>query len=526
MTTANQTALLRRKVEQIYREHDEASARSLREFLDRVVADVVPEQKRFGLVEEGWQRERNQRVIPAAMYIAGMNPTYDSHLFFWEGYHKGCDKSGTIARIADWMLGYSKRPLRGFVAAKDADQARVVYDAMQKTADLNKSWLGKRLSFQRNRVVSEKTGSRLEVLTSDAGGVAGITPDFIICDELSQWSDYLFWDGLFGGAMKRSGIDPVTKKPKGHCLVYVITNAGFTGTWQYELREDARKDNILWSFYENPPDTILPSWLSPQVIASVRRGMTEWEAKRLLDNRWIDPSMTGERFFSPDDVDGCVGVPSSPPVGAMVYLSIDYGEKKDRTALSVVWADDAGIVHVPEVTVYAGSPDKPVLLRDVEHWVDLQIGRYPNVTLVFDSHQTLALIQRYESEGRKVKRFEYRSGKNNQLMADNLRTLMKDRRIRYSLFTGLVGGSTLVDEFKQVIAKEKVYGYRIDHRNNSHDDRVVSVGMAALVAVQEGVPQIAVQKDDVERLVKPPISLPTNRFDTGAARRRQLFGMG
>lgn len=526
MPSPNSNQLLRRKIDQLHAEHDAASAKSLREYLDRVVADVVPEPKRFGLVVEQWQRERNERVIPAAEYIAGINPSYDGPLFFWEGWHKGADKSGTIGRIDDWLLCYAKKPLSMVAAAKDVEQANVVYEAMRKTAE-NNLWLKKKLEFKRNEVVSKVNGSRLKVLTSDAGGVAGITPDVIVCDELSQWDNHLFWDGLFGGAMKRAGVDPVTRKPKGHCLVYVITNAGFTGTWQHSLRETA-KQSPLWSFYESPPNTIIPSWLSPEVVAEVRKGMTEWEAKRLLDNLWIDPSLTGERFFSPEDADACVGVPLAPPPGATVYLSIDYGEKKDRTALSVVWMDGNGLLHVYEVTVYAGSPDKPVLLKDVEHWCDLQLGRFPNAVLVFDPYQTLSLIQQYEGDGRQVRRFEFRAGKTNQLMAENLRTLMKNRKIVFSLFSGLVGGSTLLDEFKTVIAKEKQYGFRIDHKYNSHDDRVVSVGMAALIAVQEAMPGPVPQKDAAntpEEMFRQQMPISTNPFDRPHASRRKLFGL-
>jgi hypothetical protein len=526
VTQPNTTDLLKATLAKLHKGADAASAKSLRGYLDCVVADVVPEPKRYGLIEEGWQKERHERVIPAAEFICGLNPTYSGPLFFFECYQKGCDKSTTIARICDWLLAYSRKPLRMVAAAKDADQARVVYDAMYRTAHLNKPWLWERLEFKRTSVHGKHNGSRLDVVPADAGGIQGITPDVIVADELSAWVDHEFWIGLIGGAMKRSGVDPVTGKPKGHCLTYVITNAGLKGSWQWGIREEARTDP-LWSFYEQPSYTVFPSWLSPQVISSVRRGMTEWEAKRLIDNVWLDPNESGQRYFSPDDITGCVGTPKEVPPGTTCYLGIDYGEKKDRTALAVIWMDDAGVVHVPELTVWQGRPDKPVLLEEVEQWVNLQYGRYPDAVAVFDPHQTMWLIQKLEKDGRPVRKFEFRSGKNNLLMGENLRTLMKNRKLCFSLHTGLIGGSTLADEFRQIIGQEKAYGVRMQHDRLSHDDRVCAVGMATLVAVQESVPGPVKQKGQ-EPAVLQEYNRPrvTNGFDRPHAARRNIFGIG
>lgn len=524
MNTPKPTQLHRRLLDKLNKENDDASARSLREFLDRVVADVVPDPKKYGLVEEQWQRERNDRVVPAAMYIAGLNPTYDGPLFFYEGYSKGCDKSGTIARILDWMLGYAKRPLRMVAAAKDREQAEVVYDAMKMTGTLN-PWLKKRLEFKRSQVVSNVNGSRLDVLTSDAGGVAGPTPDVIVCDELSQWANQDFFDGLFGGAMKRSGIDPKTGKAKSYNLTYIITNAGFKNTWQHAVRETARKnEDGLWSFYENPVGVILPQWLTPATIRAVRNTMSRQEARRLLDNEWLDLSEASERFFTSEDVDAAIGTPKSPPPSATVWLGVDYGEKKDKTALAVVWMDEKGVVHVSDMTVYSGSVENPVLLTDVEHWLHLQLGRYPNAIPVFDPHQTLYLIQKFEAEGQPVRKFDFRSGKNNLLMGDNLRNLFRNRKIVFSQYTGLVGGSTLADEFKQIICQEKQYGVRMQHERNAHDDRVVAVGMAALCAVMEP-DSVAVEQQIAPEQLIPTAPTTSHPFDRMHAGRRGLFGI-
>lgn len=510
----------------IHAEADAASAKSLRAFLDRVVADVAPEPKQYGLVEEEWQRERNARVIPAAEFVCGIRPNYSGPMRLWEGYSKGADKSGTIARICCWLLGYTRKSLRIYVGAKDADQAAVVYDAMAKTSQLNKNWLGKRLDFTRGMVKGKDNGAYVKILPADAAGTAGITPDAVICEELTTWSDIEFWNQLLAGSGKRAGRDPVTGDIKSHCLMYVITNAGIQNSWQWRLREQART-SPSWSFFEQPPDTIYPSWLSREILEQTALGMTRWEARRLLWNHWITEQETGEKFFEQSDIDACVGSPQEPPPGAKVYLGIDYGERRDRTAMVVVWMDSKGIIHVPTVDVWQGTPDKPVRLEEVEQWVRLQWGRYPNAIPVFDPHQLLYLMQKLEQEGKEFRRFEFRSGKNNLLMADNLRFLFKNRKITLSLFTGLIGGSTLVDELKELVGEQKSYGVRMQHTRHSNDDRSVALGMAALCAVQEQDP-IA-----VDQVTKPlsaedqwaKLRQPKHQWDRNWAARRGLFGM-
>jgi len=486
-----------------------------------VVIDSVPEPKRYGELAEKWQWERNERVIPAAEFVAGLRPDYKGAMSFWEGYQKGCDKSGTIARICCWWLAYSRKPLRIYVGAKDAEQAAVIYEFMEKTAKLNKEWLGKKLEFTRNKVTG-LSGSVVKILPADAAGTAGITPDVIIAEELTTWSDRDFWNQLLGATGKRAGKDAVTGEIKGYCLLYVITNAGYVGSWQHDLRKYAETDS-RWSFFEQPQNTIYPSWLSEDIIASLSEGMTPWEAERLWRNRWIDPSLTGERFFSSDDIDACVGVPKQPPPTAKVYLGIDYGEKKDRTALSVVWMDENGVIQVPEVTCWQGSPDEPVKLSEVEQWIRLQKGRYPNAIPVFDPHQLLYLMQKFETEGVEFRRFDFRSGKNNLLMGENLRFLFKQRKIVLSLFTGLIGGSTIVDELKQLIAQEKSYGIRMQHSRNAKDDRAVSLGMAALCAIQEQ------EKPAAEQKVRPPADREQepkkNPLERNWAAKKGLFGL-
>jgi hypothetical protein len=68
-------------------------------------------------------------------------------------------------------------------------------------------------------------------------------------------------------------------------------------------------------------------------------------------------------------------------------------------------------------------------------------------------------------------------------MAENLRTLITNKRIKFSPTAGLHrDGTSLSDELKRLIIKQVQTWYRFDHEINEHDDRAVAVGMAAMEA--------------------------------------------
>jgi hypothetical protein len=468
-----------RKLQQLLHEklRREAS-QSLRAYLDNVLIDSVPEPKLYGQIREPWQKQRDDWLVPALEFAAGVNPDYKGPTNFLFTYSKGHHKSGLISSVLSWMTGFSKRPLRMYAGAKDAEQAGLIRNFMQREAALNK-WMEPVLKFTRDCVEGVRSGSTLEIMASDAGGSQGLLSDLILCDELTRWDDYEFFESLYSGVHKRAG----------HCVFIVLSNAGILGSWQDKVRQLAKEEHGgRWFVYEQPECTTLASWLRKEEIAQDRKLLSPAEAARLYDNRWIDP--TEDRgAFSPDDIDACVGEPRQPPSGADVFFGVDYGGVRDRTALAVMWFDGQ-VLHVTDVACWQGNHNNEVKVSDIDAWLDQKFAVYPNATAVFDRHQMLATIQRLELEGRKVVRFDYAGGRQNHALLENLRTLLQNRRIRYSATVGShpYDGTTLVSELKSVLKKKMAYGFRIDHENGLNDDRVIAVGMAALEAVSSSTP--------------------------------------
>jgi hypothetical protein len=147
---------------------------------------------------------------------------------------------------------------------------------------------------------------------------------------------------------------------------------------------------------------------------------------------------------------------------------------------------DGEVLQVFDVKCWQGTQQNEIKVADIDTWLDRQFTLFPHATAVFDKYQMLSVIQRLENDGRKVVTFDYKGGKSNHAMLENLRTLLQNRKIRFSADAGMhpYDGSTLASEFKEVLVKKMTYGLRIDHEQGKHDDRVISVGMAALECVK------------------------------------------
>jgi len=257
---------------------DRAARATFPGYLKAVVADSRPDPRKFGKIAEPWQWSRAASLGPAIESICRVphRPRYDGPPNFWFGYSKGHDKTGFIARTFNYVLGYARRPLTLYACAEDRDQAKLIRDAMKRELDLN-PWLAARVQVNNYEAFGVDNGSKLEILASDSDSAQGKTPDIMVFDEITHWSDEEFFDAMYSARNKRPG-----------SIVVVLTNAGIKNTWQWELRNQAAA-SPRWKFFEQPERVMLASWMDAKAIAEDRKLLIPSEAARLLDNRWIDP---------------------------------------------------------------------------------------------------------------------------------------------------------------------------------------------------------------------------------------------
>lgn len=505
---------LKEQVETYYALCQIQSAKSLSHYLNHVLIDTRPEPRKLGDVARSWQRRRNEILTPALEQAAGIRLGYEGPRKFWLEYPRGSDKSGTLARLFNWLLGFSKHYLRLYACAADRDQAGDLRLAMESEYRLNAAWHPK-LEFSKYAVSGP--GGEIEMLASDAATNQGKRPDGLGMEEVSTWTKPDLWDAMTSTLIKRPT-----------AFMIVLTNAGGMDSWQWGVRqhviEMASQKNPSWYFFAQPGGSSFDSWMSSVEIAEARRTMTDLEARRLYDGEWI-PTAIGEPFLPREAIWSCVGEPTQPPPYATVYLGVDFGHGKgdrDRTAMSVVWFD-GDRVHVSELECW-GNRATEVQVADVEEWINARLASYPNAVVVADKYQLLGVLQNLENRGVRVHRFEFSSPKLTFAMAENLERLVSSRKIVFGLDAGFLSGETLADEVAGLIKVPTQFGYRFDHKTSGYSDRTVAVGMAAYHAILDSELPPTPQADPPPRPLWTPS--PLDRIQSiNWAGQAKLFGM-
>jgi phage terminase large subunit-like protein len=281
--------------------------------------DADGQPARLGSKLDPWQRDDFQALDPGWKRVAGQGG--DGPARAWLERPRGHSKTLDLAVMATWTLFASRKMLRGYGAAADLDQAKLLRDAIDGLLRLN-PWLSAILRADRLKVANERTGSTLEILTSDAPTSYGLTPDFLVCDEVVHWRSRDLWDSLISSAAKRRD-----------CMVVVISNAGFADSWQWSLREAVRSDPAwLFSCFDGP----CASWITPDRLAEQRRLLPTIAYRRLWENEWSTGS--GDAL-APEDIDVAMvlkGPASGAKKGYVFYAGIDLGLSRDKAALCII----------------------------------------------------------------------------------------------------------------------------------------------------------------------------------------------
>lgn len=442
-------------------------------FLDRIVIDAG-EPKRFGECADTWQRELIAPMIPAIDDLAGLSTGYSGPRRFMHILARGHNKSSLEAWIAAFLLVASKRPVKGYVLAADRDQGRLVLQAVEDLLRLN-PWLSSQIVITKN-VITGPAGF-IEVLPCDASSMMGLRGNFFIADEFVHWKNQKAWTALVTGLAK---VRP--------CVFVAISNAGLQDSWQHQSFLAAQSKPKQWvTFYRKG---ILATWLDPLQLAEDRLHVPPSEAARLFDNEWIDPASEHD-YLRRSELEACaalgeaLGLIYRPrrQVDVNNYVAaIDYGPRRDRTALVVLHSSADKLVVIDRFDVWQGSSGKPIQITAVEDWIRDVRARFEPRMFVVDPYQLEGTIQWMQREGIPVEAFNCRGGAGNFELAQHLRALVVERRLAWYHGAGDLGDETLVDELSGLRVKRMPYGYRFDHENQKHDDRAVAIGMASLRA--------------------------------------------
>lgn len=331
----------------------------------------------FKALDSGWLR---------AVQGAKTKATYSRA---WLERGRGHSKTQDLAIDCTWALVASRRRLSGYGCAADKDQARLLRDSIGRLVFIN-PWLSKLIEVESYRVVNQRTGSTLEILSSDAPTSYGLLGDFFVCDELCNWAKRDLWDSIFSSAAKRST-----------AMLVIISNAGMTDDWTWQLREAVRQDP-KWYFSRLEGPTA--SWISPEMLDEQRRLLPSIAFQRLWENVWTSG---GGDALTPEVIDRAFRSDLRPMTEAapgsvwQFVAGIDLGVSRDASAVCVLAARKGvagkGMIRLAHTRLWRPTKHSKVNLSEVERaLIDLH-RTFRLQQINFDPWQAIHLAQRLQA---------------------------------------------------------------------------------------------------------------------------------
>ena len=484
--------------------------------LDVLGGLVLEDGRRWGDAAQPWQWDDARAVL---------DPGRDDPLSHFLTRPRGASKTSDLGGVATTaLLTQLPQQARGYAVAADADQARLLVDAMRGFITRTPG-IGGALQVDRWKVTATRTGASLEVLPADGASAYGLLYAFCVVDEIAQWKSTpgprIVWEAVYSAAPKVPG-----------ARLVVMTSAGDPAHWSHRVLTHAKK-STAWRVHEVPGPT---PWIDPAALEDQRALLPESSYRRLHLNEWTSAE---DRLTSVDALRECVTLdgPLRPTYGRDYVVAVDVGLKKDRTVAAVCHAEplddvvrgrmpstgdlrvdqsaataDAEIIDwygrrdaprpwgrgrrsageeehrrgsrvvLDRMEVWQGSRKTPVRLSHVEEWV-LQAAQSFKAKVIFDPFQMVGTAQRLQERGVQVEEFVFSSASVGRL-ASTLHLLLRDRAL------ALPDDPELLDELANVRLRETSPGVlRMDHDPDKHDDRAITLAMAAHHLLSRPPPQ-------------------------------------
>lgn len=436
------------------------------EFRRALLVETDDGPRPFDEVLDPWQRA-DFEALDASWKATVTGKGTPPHFRAWCERPRGHAKTSDEAVMIAWALFASRRQLNGFGAAADKDQAGLLRNAVGRLLSLN-PWLGSVLEVQNWSVKNIHTGSSLEILSSDAPSSYGLLPDFVVADELTHWSRRDLWDSLLSSAAKRA-----------RCLLLVITNAGVTDSWQYELRE-AIRSTWYFSRLEGP----VASWITTDRLDEQRRLLPPQAFRRLWLNEWT--SGAGDALTA-EDIDAAFKPDLTPMprrvTGWSYCAGLDLGVSRDASALCVLGVKTSGTpeeharIRLCFTQLWRPPKGGRVNLQQIEDALVSLHERYKFQAVAYDPWQASFMSQRLKLS--KLPMIEVVQNPSNlQKIATTLIETFADRRF------DLYPEENLRRDLCRLRVIEKSYGFRLESPRDAtgHGDMASAFSFAMLSA--------------------------------------------
>lgn len=428
----------------------------------------------FGHCMDPWQREDFKAMDGGIKRLAGVEDDKEAKRRFYFERSRGHSKTTDIASASLWPIIFAPRNLYGIVAAGDGDQAGLLLEAIEILLKLN-PWLQKVVKLRSSKLVNLKTGSELEVVTSDAYSAYGKRPDLLICDELTHWKDQAFWTALFSSVAKRN-----------RCVVIVISNAGIMSSWQWPLYKKLRIDPA-WHFRSRPG--VVASWLTAADIAEQRRILTPSEAERLWGNKWTSgrgDAIPEGQIISAVNME--LSPLSAPEPGWAYSIGLDLGIAKDTAGLALTGRHlKSGKYKLCRLKSWTPTKEKNVQIAEVEAEIVKWHQAFHFTRGYADPWQGMYLIQRLQAKRIPIEPLYFSNGTLMDDLTRNTRSQFLDGNIE------VYNHAELIDELKATNIIESVIGkvrLEFPRSDESHGDRACSFMLSLFGARDAKAPSV------------------------------------
>ena len=413
----------------------------------------LEDERRWGEAAEPWQWDDARSILdpsgPRRHYLT--RP-------------RGASKTGDLGGVAIAVLLDQAPPTsRSYGFAADKDQAGLLLDSIAGFLSRT-SEVGGALKLDSWKLTNTRTGATFEVMASDDASAWGLRPYFVVVDEFAQWKTTpgprRLWRAIFSALPKVSD-----------SRLVILTSAGDPVHWSHKILETAEQ-NVSWRVNQVPGPC---PWISAEDLKEQQDLLPDWEYRRLHLNEWL---AADDRLTTVDDIRVCVTLDGPQPArsGVRYVIGLDVGLKRDRTVATVCHLDregDTSTVILDRQQTWAGTRNNPVQIATVEGWLLEAHRTYNRAAVVLDPWQAVHLAQRLRGERIRVQEFIFSAASVGRL-ALTLYRLLRDHQL------ALYDEPDLLDELANVRLIETTPGsYRIDHDPDKHDDRAISLALAA-----------------------------------------------
>jgi len=409
----------------------------------------------------------------------------------WLERPRGGSKTGDIAVSVGYALAFASRPVVGLAAAADQDQAKLLRDAIGRLVRLN-PWLP--LDVQLWKVVNERTGSELTIISSDVASSWGHLIDFAVLDEVPAWPEGR------GEELFASLLSAVAKKE--NAVLICIGNAGWEETWQARLKQEVSSDPAWYASVQTEP----ASWIAQRHVAEQQRLLPVQVFARLWKSEWSSGS--GDAISAADLAASVVL--QSPPLGPepqwSYFLGVDLAVSRDATSLVLIGKHASGRLRLIRQRTWLPPKDGRIQLSDVERVAWEWCRGFAPVQVCMDPYQAEMLAQRLKAKGAHVHLIPFVGSHLNE-MASFLVEAFSSRLIE------LYRDEQLLRDLRRLRLKESPSGFRLvaDRTALGHCDSATALSLALWGA----------RKRPLGGVSQAPVGMLTEGFSTS-----RQFGSG